>query len=137
MFFIGIPLDDYRAGFYSANVIAEEYINMPEKPPVNMPNGKYGLEEYFELRIATACICGTSMKEAFKTRPQYMKGHWDGFINFVRAFRHFKVKTMGELERKVMEYVDEHRKEQEQQRDDIHDADWWKKGKDGKKPWEN
>lgn len=129
MFIIGIPIDDYRAGYFGAAYIAEEYVCMPEKPPMGMNNGKYGLEEYFELRIVTAKINGLSIKEAFAARPQHLKGMWDGFVQFVRAFRYYKVKTLSELEQKIMEYMQQQHEGQQREHSDIDDADYWKKGK--------
>jgi hypothetical protein len=131
---IGIQLDDYTSGYFGASILAQEYVNMPEKPPVDMPNGTYGLEEYFELRVTTAKINGVPIKDAFKDRPQHMKGMWDGFVNFTRTFRYFKVKTLPELEKKIMEYHEQNMKDQHNQHNDVKDADWWKDG--SKKPWE-
>ena len=133
MFFISQPIGDYQAGFFSASFIAEEYVNIPAKPPMLMPNHPYGLEEYFETRITTAVIAGTNMKDYFKDKPEYMRGHWDGFLNFVKAFRHFKVKTLQELEQKVLQQMRDQSMDQDRQRNDIGDADWWKHGK---KPWD-
>jgi hypothetical protein len=121
MIILGLRIDDYVSGYFGSVILAQEYINMPEQAPKDMPNGRYGLEEYFELRIATAKICGVSIKEAFAARPQHMKGMWDGFVNFTKAFRYF------------IEFSEQMKKEQERH-NDISEADWWKNGQ--KKPWE-
>lgn len=134
MIIIGVvDMSEYRNGASYGRVIAEEYVNMPDVAPKGMENGKMGLEEYYDARMNTlnVPVSGTqvmNIKEYYKNRPQVLKGVWDGFVLYVRAFRYFKVHSTEEL-------IDAMRKiamEQQGQQSDIDDADWWKNG--GKRP---
>jgi len=101
-----------------------------------MENGTMGLEEYYEARIKTlnVQIPGTqhtmNIMEYYKNRPQFIKGVWDGFVLYVRAFRYFKARSAEELIDNMRKMAIEQQEQGQGQSDsDIDDADYWKKGR--------
>lgn len=132
MIIIGvIDMTDRRDGAMYGRTLAEEYVNMPAVAPKGMENGCMGPEEYYETRGKTLNIIipGTqntmNIREFYKNRPEFLRGMWDGFILYVRAFRFFKARNTEEL----IENMRKIALEQQGVDNDIDDADWWKKDK--------